>query len=93
MEDSGEIRTFAPGMLKCGHENMKPEEYIEKLKEAQSILDSVKEDLDRAIDKMQRRIDAGDEGMEQASHLAALVGREYVKLADNCICDALKIEY
>ena len=36
---------------------MTPEEYIEKLKEVQRTLDSVKEDLDRAIDRMQRRID------------------------------------
>ena len=44
---------------------MTPEEYIEKLKEAQRTLDSVKEDLDRAIDKMQRRIETVNESMEQ----------------------------
>lgn len=60
-----------------------PEEYIENLKEVQRTLDMVKNDLDRAIDKMKRRIETGYESMEQDSRLAALVGREYVKLADN----------
>ena len=46
---------------------MAPEEYIEKLKEVQRTLDSVKEDLDRAIDKMQRRIETGYEHLEQDS--------------------------
>ena len=74
---------------------MIPEEYIEKLKEVQRTLDSVKEDLDRAIDKMQRRIETGYESMERDSRLAALAGREYVKLADRNICEATtaKIEY
>lgn len=35
---------------------MTPEGYIAKLKEAQRTLDMVRNDLDRAIDKMQRRI-------------------------------------
>ena len=43
---------------------MTPEEYIEKLKEVQRTLDSVKDDLDRAIDKMTRRIETGYESME-----------------------------
>ena len=74
---------------------MTPEEYIEKLKEAQRTLDSVKENLDRAIDRMQRRIETGYESMEQQSRLAALAGREYVKLADNNIYEVAtaKIEY
>lgn len=74
---------------------MTPEEYIEKLKEVQRTLDSAKEDLDRAIDKMQRRIETGYESMEQQSRLAALAGREYVKLADNNIYKVAttKIEY
>lgn len=74
---------------------MTPEEYIEKLKEVQRTLDSVKEDLDRAIDKMQRRIETGYESMEQESRLAALAGREYVKLADDQLLKAgtAKIEY
>lgn len=74
---------------------MTPEEYIEKLKEVQRTLDSVKEDLDRAIDKMQRRIETGYESMEQESRLAALAGREYVKLADNQLLKAgtAEIEY
>jgi len=62
---------------------MTPEEYIEKLKEAQRTLDMVKEDLDRAIERMTRRIETGYESMEQKSHLAALAGREYVKLVDS----------
>ena len=74
---------------------MTPEEYIEKLKEVQRTLDSVKEDLDRAIDKMQRRIETGYESMEQQSRLAALAGREYVKLVDSSIYEVAtaKIEY
>lgn len=74
---------------------MTPEEYIEKLKEVQRTLDSVKEDLDRAIDKMQRRIETGYESMEQESRLAALAGREYVKLADDQLLKAgtAEIEY
>ena len=74
---------------------MTPEEYIEKLKEVQRTLDMVKNDLDRAVDKMQRRIETGYESMEQDSRLVALAGREYVKLADNSIYEAAtaKIEY
>ena len=74
---------------------MTPEKYIEKLKEAQRTLDMVKEDLDRAIDRMQRRIETGYESMEQKSRLAALAGREYVKLADNTLLEVetAKIEY
>lgn len=74
---------------------MTPEEYIEKLKEAQRTLNSVKEDLDRAIDKMQRRIETGYEHLEQASRLAALAGREYIKLADSSIYEVAtaKIKY
>lgn len=74
---------------------MTPEEYIEKLKEAQRTLDMVKEDLARAIDRMQRRIETGYEHLEQDSRLAALTGREYVKLADSKIYETAtsKIEY
>lgn len=66
---------------------MTPEQYIEKLKEAQRILNSVQEDLNRAIDKMQRRIETGYSSHEQQSRLAALVGLEYLKLSDSIICD------
>lgn len=74
---------------------MTPEEYIEKLKEVQRTLDSVKEDLDRAIDKMQRRIKTGYEHLEQDSRLTALAGRDYIKLADCKIYETAtaKIEY
>ena len=74
---------------------MAPEEYIKKLKEVQRTLDIVKEDLDRAVDKMQRRIETGYEHLERDSRLAALAGREYVKLADSSIYEAAtaKIEY
>lgn len=74
---------------------MTPEEYIENLREVQRTLDSVKDDLDRAIDKMNRRIETGYESMEQDSRLAALAGREYIKLADNKIFETAtaKIEY
>ena len=74
---------------------MTPEEYIEKLREVQRTLDSVKDDLDRAIDRMQRRIETGYESMEQKSRLAALAGREYVKLAESTLLEVgtAKIEY
>lgn len=74
---------------------MTPEEYIEKLKEVQRTLDSVKDDLDRAIQRMEKRLETGYESMEQESRLAALAGREYVKLADSSIYEAAtaKIEY
>ena len=74
---------------------MTPEEYIGKLKEVQRTLDSVKDDLDRAIDRMQRRIETGYESMEKESRLAALGGREYVKLADSTLLEVgtSKIEY
>ncbi len=71
---------------------MTPEEYIKNLKEVQRTLDSVKEDLDRAIDKMQRRIETGYESMEQNSRLAALAGREYVKLVDSKIYETATAE-
>ena len=74
---------------------MTPDEYIEKLKEVQRTLDMIKNDLDRTIDKMQRRIETGYESMEQESRLAALAGREYVKLADSTLLEVgtAKIEY
>lgn len=72
-----------------------PEEYIEKLKDVQRILDIAKEDLDRAIDRMQRRIESGYDYMEQDSRLSALAGREYTKMADSDIYElaTAKIEY
>lgn len=74
---------------------MTPEEYIEKLRDAQRDLDSVKEDLDRAIYRMERRIETGYESLEQESRLATLAGRETVKLVDNKLMEAgtAKIEY
>lgn len=58
---------------------MTPEEYIEKLKRAQHSLDNAKEDLDRAINRMQRRIETGYGSMERDSRLAALVAYEDIK--------------
>lgn len=74
---------------------MTPEEYIEKLKEVQRTLDSVKEDLDRAIQRMEKRLETGYEYLEQESRLAALAGREYVKLADDQLLKVgtAKIDY
>lgn len=66
---------------------MTPEEYIEKLKEAQRTLDSAMADLERAIDKMQRRIETGYECMEQQSRLSALAGREYIKMVESRVFD------
>ncbi len=58
---------------------MTPEEYIEKLKTAQHSLDNAKDDLDRAINRMQRRIETGYGFMERDSRLAALVAREVIR--------------
>lgn len=74
---------------------MTPEEYIEKLKEAQRTLDSAKEDLDRAIQRMEKRLETGYSHQERDSRLAALAGRETVRLADSSILEAAtaEIEY
>lgn len=74
---------------------MTAEEYIEKLREVQRTLNMVNEDIDRSIDKMQRRIKTGYEHLERDSRLAALAGREYVKLADSTLKEVgtAKIEY
>lgn len=74
---------------------MTPEEYVEKLKDAKRILDIAKEDLDRAIDRMQRRIETGYDHLEQDSRLSALASREYTKMADSDIYElaTAKIEY
>ena len=74
---------------------MTPEQYIEQLKEVQHTLDSVKEDLESAIFKMQRRIETGYESQERMSRLLVLAGREYVKLASNQLLEAgtATIEY
>lgn len=74
---------------------MTPEEYIEKMKDAQRILDRVKEDLDRAIDRMQRRIETGYDHLENGSRLAALAGHVYIKLCEKKIYETAKskIEY
>lgn len=92
MEVSGEIRTFAGGMLKCGRENMTPEEYMDKLKDAQRTLDRVKEDLDRAIYKMQQRAETGYKSFEQESRLAAMAGREYLGLVRSDIYETVTSE-
>lgn len=55
----------------------------------------VKDDLNRAIHKMERRIETGYESMEKESRLAALAGREYVRLVDSTLLEVgtAKIEY
>lgn len=74
---------------------MKPEEYIEKLKEAQRTLDSAKEGLDRSIYKMERRLETGYENLEQDGRLAALSVRlTLMMLAENIYTiGTAKIEY
>ena len=67
---------------------MTPEEYMEVMRSVQRTLDSVKKDLDIAIDKMQRRLETGYESQEQKSRLAALAGRESIKLADKQLLEA-----
>jgi arginine decarboxylase-like protein len=53
---------------------MTPEEYIEQLIEAQRDLDSVKEQFDLAIIRMEHRMRTGNTYHEQKSHLSALAG-------------------
>ncbi len=74
---------------------MTPENYIEKLRKVQRTLDCVKEDLDRAIYKMERRIETGYESLEKESRLAAMAGESYVKMADNLLLETAtaKIDY
>lgn len=74
---------------------MTPKEYMEKLMEVQRTLDIAKDDLDRAVYRMRRRIETGYENLEKDSRLAALAGRECVKLAENNIYEVAiaKIEY
>ena len=74
---------------------MTPEKYIETLKEMQRTLDDAKANLDRAIQRMEKRLETGYEYLEQESRLAALAGREYIKLADDIIyaTATAKIEY
>lgn len=74
---------------------MTPTEYLEKLVDAQRILDSAKNDLSFAIHRMVRRIDTGDESMERDSRLVVLAGRETVKLVVDRLLEigTAKIEY
>lgn len=74
---------------------MTPENYIEKLRKVQRTLDLVKEDLDRAIYKMERRIETGYESLEKESRLAVMAGESYVKMADNLLLETAtaKIDY
>ena len=63
---------------------MTPEDYKEKLREEIASLESRKNDLERAIQWMERRIETGYENMEQRSRLAALSTADLVKIsADN----------
>lgn len=66
---------------------MTPEEYIEKLKDAQRTLDMAKNDLDRAIQRMEKRLETGYSHMETKSRLAALVACDYMKLAGSEILE------
>ena len=74
---------------------MTPEEYIDKLREVQCTLDSVKNDLDFSIHRMLRRIETGDESMDRDSRLVALAGREYAKLVVDRLLEigTAKIEF
>lgn len=87
-------QTAADG-IEIGKVVMTPEEYIEKLKEVQRTLDSVKDDLDRAIQRMEKRLETGYEYLEQESRLAVLAGRETVKLVESTLLEVgtAKIEY
>lgn len=74
---------------------MTPEEYIDKLREVQCTLDSVKNDLDFAIHRMVRRIEVGYESMEYDSRRVTLAAREYAKLIVDELFEIAtsKIEY
>lgn len=74
---------------------MTPEEYIEQLRDAQRTLDSVKEDFDRAIIRMEQRIRTGYTYYEQKSHLSALAGLSIMNDAGKKIFETLteKIDY
>lgn len=74
---------------------MTPEEYIEKLKEVQRTLDSVKDDLDRAIQRMEKRLETDYESMERDSRLAALAGWADIELTGDQLLKVgtSKIEY
>ena len=74
---------------------MTPEEYIKKLKEAHRTLDSAKESLAIAIQRMEKRLETGYSHQERDSRLAALAGRETARLADSSIFEAAtaEIEY
>jgi|GEM_PF-3519623 len=76
-------------------QSMTPEEYIEGLKDAQRALDAAKDDLDRAIRRMEKRLETGYESMERDSRIAALAAREEVKLIGDKILKVAttKIEY
>lgn len=71
---------------------MTPEEYIEKLKAAQCLIDSAKRDIDRAIYKMQQRIDTGNEKIETDSCQRVLIGRAYLRLVDDQLYEAATAE-
>lgn len=74
---------------------MTPEEYIELLKDAQRTLDNVKIELDRAIQRMEKRLETGYESMEEESQLAAFAGLNYLKMANSKILHTVmsKIKY
>lgn len=74
---------------------MKPEEYIEQLREVQRTLDSVKEYFDRAIIRMEQRMKTGYTHREQESRLSALAGLSIMKEAEKKIYETLtdKIDY
>ena len=64
---------------------MKPEEYIEKLRQARMILDLAKDELEKAAEKMQRRLETGYTSMESASFVAAIKAREHIMEADSTL--------
>lgn len=74
---------------------MTPEEYLEKLKEAQRNLNSAKTEIDIAIQRMEKRLETGYESMEEESQTAAFAGLNYLKLANSKILHTTmsKIEY
>ena len=72
-----------------------PEQYIEELKKVQHTLEGVKEDLDRAIYKMERRIETGYENLEKESRLATLAAKAIIQMEDGNLLKigTAKIEY
>lgn len=64
-----------------GNNHLTSDEYIEKLKNVQYTLEIVRDDINRSINRMQRRIETGCVSLERDSRLSALAARDFLILA------------